>query len=258
MDLGLKNKVAFIAGATRGIGLAIARSFLAEEASVAITGRTAESLAAAEAELTRAFGGSRVRAIAGDMRNADAIKSALDITEAELGPLNAVVANVGTGVGPAGYTLSPADWTTGLDNNLTPAVLLAGQALPRLVAAKNGSLTFISSIAGIEAIGAPVPYAAAKAALQASAKSYARQVGAANVRVNIIAPGNVLFAGGEWERKLTQRREFFEAMIDREVPLRRFGQPEEIAAVAVFLASERASFITGAVVVADGGQTRSI
>lgn len=257
MDLGLSGKVAFVAGSTRGIGLAIARAFLAEGAAVAISGRGPQALKAAEAELMAAFPGARLAALEADLSDEVAVAAALDTAEARLGPIDAAVANVGSGTGPAGYALSHADWKSGLDTNLLAGVLLASAVLPRLVARKQGSLTFISSIVGMEAVGGPVPYVAAKAGLQAAAKTYARQVGQANVRVNVVAPGNVLFPGGSWERKLEERREFFDEYIAREVPLGRFGAPAEIADMVVFLASERAAFVTGAMVVVDGGQTRS-
>jgi 3-oxoacyl-[acyl-carrier protein] reductase len=191
------------------------------------------------------------------MANETAIRAALGQAEAELGPVDAAVANVGSGTGPAGYALSESQWRAGLDLNLTASVLLASAVLPRLVARRTGSLTFISSIVGIEALGGPAPYVAAKAGLQAAAQTYARQVGPEGVRVNVVAPGNILFPGGSWEKKLAERRAFFEDHIAKEVPLGRFGTPQEIADMVVFLASERAAFVTGAVMVVDGGQTRS-
>ena len=114
-----------------------------------------------------------------------------------------------------------------------------------------------SSIAGCEALSAPLPYSAAKAALINVTKNLSRMVGSHGIRVNAVAPGNVLFPGGSWEKKLTENREFFEEYIRREVPLQRFGRAEEVADAVVYLASERASFMTGACVVLDGGQTRS-
>ena len=169
-----------------------------------------------------------------------------------------MVANIGDGRGPAGASIDRRDWERLLEINLIGSGLLAAAALPRLTVRGRGSLTFVSSIAGVEAIGAPVPYAAAKAGLLMAMKSYARQVGSSGVRVNAVAPGNILFPGGNWERKLAERRDDIERYVREEVPLQRFGGPDEIADAVVFLASDRAGFITGSVLVVDGGQTRSL
>ena len=257
MDLGLHDKVAFIAGSSRGIGLAIARAFLREGAKVIITGRNAESLEKASALLAAEAEAQRVFSIRGDMTDPTDIRRALDETVATFGGIDAVVANVGSGIARGGWDLSLDDWQSALSINLLGSMALASAALPHLIARGGGSLTFISSIVGCEAINAPVTYSAAKAAVQSAMKSLSHLVGSHGVRVNAVAPGNVLFPGGTWERKSAERREFFEQYIQSEVPLQRFGRPEEIADAVVFLASERASFITGACLVVDGGQTRS-
>lgn len=259
MNLGLADKVAFVSGGSRGIGFAIAAACAAEGCKVAITGRDAAALAAAAERLSATAGAGRVLAIAADMADEAAVAAALDETEARLGPIHAAVANAGSGAARAGIDLGRADWQAALDANLYPAVLLAGAVLPRLAARRNGSLTLISSIAGIEAIRAPIPYAAAKAALDMAVKGYAQQVGIAGVRVNAVAPGNVFFPGGSWAQKFEdpEKKELFADYISREVPLRRFATPREVADVAVFLASARAGFVTGAVVPVDGGQLRS-
>ncbi|HWY61202.1 MAG TPA: SDR family oxidoreductase [Rhizomicrobium sp.] len=257
MELGLAGKTAFISGATRGIGLAIARAFLAEGAGVALTGRNTQTLAAARIGLATEFPKGRIAAIAADMADESAATRALDEAEAALGPINAAVANAGTGKSAAGYALQRSDWAASLEANLMTGAILASAVLPRLARRKTGSLTFITSIAGLEAIGAPVPYAAAKAALQAATSSYARLAGADGVRVNAVAPGNVLFPGGAWEQRLAEKPGRYEKMILSEVPLTRFASPAEIADMVVFLASDRASFVTGATMVVDGGQTRS-
>lgn len=257
MDLGLQDMVTFIAGSSRGIGLAIARAFLREGARAVITGRNAESLEEARALLAAESEARRVLSIQGDMTNPKEIRHALDEALTTFGGIDAVVANVGSGTTRGGWELNLDDWQLALNINLLGSMVLASAALPHLIARGGGSITFTSSIAGCEAINASVTYSAAKAAVQSAMKSLSHLVGPYGVRVNAVAPGNVLFPGGTWERKLAERREFFEQYIQSEVPLQRFGRPEEIADAVVFLASERASFITGACLVVDGGQTRS-
>lgn len=260
MNLGLADKVAFVAGASRGIGFAIAAAFAAAGCKVAIVGRDEAALTAAAERLGATTGASRILAVAADLADEGAVATAVECVEAELGPIHAAVANAGSGTAKAGIVLGRADWQEALDANLFPAVLLAAAVLPRLAARGQGSLTLISSIAGSEAIRAPIPYAAAKAALDMAVKGYAQQMGPRGVRVNAVAPGNVFVPGGSWARKFedgAKKRQLID-YIEKEVPLRRFATPREIADVAVFLASARASFVTGSVVVADGGQLRSV
>jgi 3-oxoacyl-[acyl-carrier protein] reductase len=126
-----------------------------------------------------------------------------------------------------------------------------------MVQAEGGSIVFVSSIAGLESLGAPLPYGAAKAALEHYSKDLARRVGKHGVRVNTVAPGNILFPGGTWQRKLDADSPDVMQMISAEVPLGRFGAPEEIGALVAFVSSPKAAFITGACLVADGGQTRA-
>jgi 3-oxoacyl-[acyl-carrier protein] reductase len=126
-----------------------------------------------------------------------------------------------------------------------------------MVDAQRGSIVLIGSIAGLESLGAPIPYGTAKAALEHYGKDLARRVGRYGVRVNTVAPGNILCPGGAWERKLDADAAGVNAMIAAEVPLGRFGAPEEIGAAVAFLASDRAAFLTGSCLVADGGQTRA-
>ena len=118
----------------------------------------------------------------------------------------------------------------------------------------NGSLLFISSIAGLEAFGAPTDYSTAKAAIMALSKNLASKL-APNVRVNVIAPGNIYFEGGSWDEKIIKDKTRIDKIIKSEVPMKRFGFPEEVAASVVFLSSEKAKFITGTTLVIDGGQT---
>lgn len=254
MDLAIAGKVAVVCGASRGIGLAVARRLAHEGARVVMAARSAGPLEEARKALSGETG-AEITAIAADMTDEAAVARLFARTQA-LGPVEIVVANAGSGSAQVGFAIDRAEWQRVLDENLFSATLVAAEALKHLTANKAGSLTFVGSIAGSEAINAPVPYSAAKAALHMATKLYAQQVGASGVRVNAVAPGNVLFPGGSWERKLAERGEFYNAYIKREVPLRRFGTPEEIADIVAFLASARAAFVTGAVWVADGGQTR--
>ena len=258
MELGFEDQVAFIAGSSRGIGFAIARAFLLEGAKVVLTGRDAQALEAAERVLIAEAEAERVYSISGDMTRVEEIEQAIEKTMGTFGRLDHVVPNVGSGRARGGWDLKREDWQTAMEGNLYGSTALVRSALPHLIAARDGTITFIASIAGCEAINAPVTYSAAKAAVLSAMKNLSRLVGADGIRVNAVTPGNVLFPGGSWERNLAERREFFENYINSEVPLKRFGRPEEIADAVVFLASKRSSFITGACLVVDGGQTRSI
>lgn len=257
MDLQLEGTVAFVAGSSRGIGLAIAEGFLGEGAMVTITGRDRKTLDAAADKLSGQCGEDRVLAVCGDLRVERDIQAALDRTTETFGGIDAVVANVGTGRSKMGWDIPQRDWREMIDANLMSGVLLAGAGASRLKERGGGSITFISSIAGSEIIPAPMPYAAAKAAQQMAAKYLAHQLGPAGIRVNTVSPGNVLFPGGTWDRKLNEDKEGVERTIAETVPLNRFGAPSEIADAVLFLSSARAAFITGEVLVVDGGQTRS-
>jgi len=258
VDLHLEGKVVLVAGSSRGIGLATARAFLAEGCRSVITGRDTRALDTARSALESEFGPERLMPYEGDLRDPEIIDALLRSIDERWGRLECVVANVGTGRGPAGWDLQESDWHRIIEENLACTYRLVQKVLPAMTRSGQGSIVLVASIVGLESTPAPLPYSAAKAALVSYGKNLARQMGSFNVRVNSVAPGNVLFPGGSWERHLPERRDEVLEQIESDVPLRRFGQPEEIADLIVFLSSDRAAFITGSCVVADGGQTRSV
>jgi 3-oxoacyl-[acyl-carrier protein] reductase len=259
MDLKLKDKVVFVAGSSRGIGRAIAAALLAEGAQVVLTGRDLGSLEIARVQLSADTGSDKILAIPGDFADTAVIEAAFRRTIDVFGRIDHLIANLGTGSGKPGWDHADEEWQRLFEMNFFASVRLTQAVLPHLLAnAEGGSILYIASIVAVEATPAPLPYSAAKAALVNYAKNLARQVGSQKLRVNTIAPGNIFFPGGSWERHLANRPEAVEQMLKTEVPQQRFGTPEEIASLAAWLCSAAAGFATGSCFVMDGGQTRVI
>ncbi len=250
MDFGLKNKVALVAGASRGIGSSIAEVFLAEGARVVLAGRDGNALETKRSKLAEIYG-QQVTAIPADLSNPETIETVLDSIEV----LDILVANYGATNTPPGYDTPDDEWDRLLLANLTGPARLAKSCASKMVTRNGGVILFIGSIAGQESIGAPIGYAVGKSGLNAIVKVMARELGAAGVRVNLLSPGNVLFDGGRWAEKRKNDPKRVDKLIEATVPLNRFASPREIADIAAFLCSDRAAFMTGTDVTVDGGQT---
>lgn len=255
MDLNLKNKQYIITGSSRGIGLGIAKVLLEEGARVMITGRNSDSIASAFELLNSKFPGN-VLAFTGDFTEANIAGLALEKIISEWGSIDGVVANAGAVKPVPDWNIDGDDWEWFFTNNLNISVHIVTKSISYLQKTK-GAIVFIGSIAGIEEIGAPLPYSASKAALTMYAKSLSRKLALYNIRVNTIAPGNVLFPDGNWDKKRKTDLEAINRMLETKVPLKKFGTPEDIGSMAAFLLSEKASFVTGSCFVIDGGQTSS-
>lgn len=257
MDMGLKDKVIFVAGASRGIGLGIVESCLAEGAKVAMAARGAEALETQRARLAAQYGEDKLWTRTGDLRDTDTIDSIVESIETEFGPIWGAVANVGLHPCPHGFEIDDEIWDAGISQNLNSGFRLARSVLRRMKPRREGSLLMISSIAGLAGLGTPLTYGTSKAAMNHMTKELARVVGADGVRVNAIAPGNIIFPGGDWEERSNgERGDSWNRWVKREVPLQRFGKPEEIGSAAAYLLSPMASFVTGAILPVDGGQTK--
>jgi 3-oxoacyl-[acyl-carrier protein] reductase len=253
MNLGLSEKKVLITGSSQGIGRSIAFGFLEEGADVIIVSRGKEKLHKLKFELQERFGEGRILSFVCDCSDDDSLSHLNDFIVENWGVLDVVVANVGDGSSVSDVVPTNERWIKTWSSNFESALKTSRAFIPMLERS-NGNLLFISSIAGLEAFGAPVDYSTAKTAVIAFAKNIARKL-AKNVRVNVVAPGNVNFPEGVWAKKYKSNPKLIIKMIKDTVPMNRFGKPEEISDSVLFLCSERASFITGSVLVVDGGQT---
>ncbi len=256
MDLELSHKRVLITGASTGIGLAIAEKFLEEGAKVIIVSRGSKNLFENEKKFQNEFGEKNIFAESCDCISSESLLTLERKIKDKWAGIDIVIANVGDGRSVPDPLPNEEQWMKTWNNNFESALRTARTFLPMLQDSK-GCLLFISSIAALEAFGAPVDYSTAKTAIAALAKNMARKL-AKEVRVNVLAPGNVLFAGGSWDEKIKEDPVRVKRVIESTVPMNRFGTPDEMADAAVFLCSNRATFITGSTLVVDGGQTVGI
>jgi 3-oxoacyl-[acyl-carrier protein] reductase len=251
MELELSGKTALVTGSSRGIGRAIAEALCAEGCQVAVNARNADRLQACASAIGAAV------AIVGDVANPLEARRVVDETVRVLGGLDILVCNVGSGssVPPGDETYE--EWQRVFALNLwstTNTVESAREAL----AASCGVIVCVSSICGLEVVpGAPVTYSAAKAALHAFVRGIARPLGKVGVRINAVAPGNILSDGSVWSRKLIEDSGAVQTMLGRDVALARLGNPQDVAELVVYLVSPRTAFATGGVWTLDGGQAHS-
>jgi 3-oxoacyl-[acyl-carrier protein] reductase len=233
------SRVVLVTGGNRGIGLAIAQAFVAAGDRVAITSRSGE--------LPEALVGSDVLVVAADVTDTAAIDAAFDRIEAELGPVEIVVANAGITRDGLIMRMSDDDVDAVIDTNLVGALRVARRASKGLLKLRRGRLIFVSSVVGLLGSAGQANYAASKAGLVGLARSLARELGSRGITANVVAPG---FVDTDMTAALPEERR---SEIVAQVPLGRYATPAEVAGTVLFLASDAAAYITGAVLPVDGG-----
>ncbi len=257
MDLGLSDKVAVVTGGSRGIGHGIAQGLAAEGCRLAICARTEAALQAAKSDLEAQ--GTDVFTMALDLTEAEAPQRFIDAAAAHFGRLDVLVNNIGGNRRKPFAETTDEDWDAILDLNFNAHVRASRAAIPHMLPSGAGSIIFISSIFGREAGGTGLSiYNTTKSAVISVAKIMALELAGEGIRVNSVAPGSIRFPGGSWDRRVKEQPEKMKTFIGENLPLGRFGRVEEIANVVAFLASERASLVTGTCINVDGGQSRSL
>jgi 3-oxoacyl-[acyl-carrier protein] reductase len=256
MDLGLTDRVAIVTGSSKGLGFASAHALVAEGCRVVICARTPDPLQEARRRLAEIAPDDHLLAVVADVSREEGVRLLIDRTVEAFGGIDVLVNNVGVGRGGSLLDTSDELWQEAIDNTLMPAVRASRLAVPHMQKRGGGSIIMIASVYGREA-GGRMTYNAVKAAEISLAKALAQQLAPMNIRVNSVSPGSILFEGGSWWKRQQDDSVAIAEFVKRELPFGRFGRPEEVGDVVAYLASSRASWISGTSVVVDGCQSRA-
>lgn len=249
-DLDVSGMRILVSGSSSGLGSGVARYLLKKGAIVGLNGTREKPDDLIFTENCSYF--------RGDLRDPCVASSLVADFKAQFGRLDGLVCCAGSGRSAKPGAEKSADFYQSFEINFFTAINLIEAARNEL-AESGGSIVCISSICGIEAVsGAPVPYSCAKSALNTYVNLASKYLALEGVRINAVAPGNMMLPGSSWDQKLRENPEAIQNMLDLEVPLRKFGSSNDLAPVVALLISRHSSFTTGAVWTLDGGQTRSI
>lgn len=257
MDLGIEGKIALVTGGSRGLGRAVVASLAAEGARVVLCARGEEEVVATASEL-RAEGYETLGLVA-DVTQPEDRTRLLQQIEKHWGAVDILVNNVGGNRRGTFLETTDADWDAVLDLNLRCHVSLTREVARGMCERGDGAIVFIASIFGREAGGPGLAiYNATKSALISMAHILALEVAGQGVRVNSVAPGSIRHPGGSWDRRCVEDPEGMARFVAANIPGGRFGRADEVGDVVTFLSSPRASWVTGACLAIDGGQSRSL
>ncbi|MGQ9494950.1 MAG: SDR family NAD(P)-dependent oxidoreductase [Thermoanaerobaculaceae bacterium] len=257
MDLELRGSVAVVTGASRGIGLGIARALAAEGCHLVLVARGQEGLEKAREEI-RGFGGD-VLLLACDLTRPQAAEDIAEAIRARFSRLDILINNVGGNRRKAFLETTDGDWDELLNWNLLGHVRLTRVLLPIMRGQGSGVVVFVSSIFGREAGGPGLSlYNTTKSAVISLAKILSLEEAPYGIRVLSVAPGSIRFPGGSWDRRAQEDPEGIAKFVAQNLPFGRFGTVEEVASVVAFLVSPKASWVSGVCLPVDGGQSRSL
>ena len=254
MDLNLKNKKVLITGSTRGIGLNIAKSFVEEGAIVGINSRNLKEIK----RTIKSMGGKNLHPIVGDVTNLRDVKRIYNLVVKSMGGIDILVCNVGSGKSVIAGKETLKEWRRVFDINLWSATNMV-EIFKKDLSESKGNIVCISSICGHEYIkNAPLTYSVAKNALNAYVKLVSKELGNFKIRINAVAPGNILFDGSIWSKKIKENKNKIKKLLLNDVALNKLGSTEDISNLVLLLASNRSVFTTGSIFVTDGGQLKGI
>ena len=250
MNLNLVGKKVLVTGSSHGIGLEIARAFLAEDCMVVFNARNTKNIDCLDK--------SNAYFVSGDVSSDIGAKEVIREAAKKMDGLDIVVCNVGSGQSAPPGKETFKEWKQAMDKNFYSTVHIVNAAKPYLSVSK-GVVVCISSICGLETIpNAPITYSVAKAALNTYVKGISRPLADIGIRICAVAPGNIMFDGSVWDKKIKDNPKAVKSMIQRDIPLKKFGNVTDISNLVLFVSSSLSNNTTGSIWVSDGGQTRSI
>ena len=251
MDYDLKDKIVIVTGSSKGIGFSIAKKYIEQGSVVILNGRDKDALTSSSRKLNNA------PFFACDVSSPKGAEELTQYAVKNFGRLDILVCNVGSGKSVPSGQETYEEWQRVFAQNFWSTTSMVEASKVHLVSVQ-GVIVCISSICGREFIpGAPLTYSVAKSALNSYVKGVSHDLGKNKVRINAICPGNILFEGSVWDRKLNEGPKNVHAYLEQNVPLNQLGTPEDISELCLYLSSSASRFATGGIWVIDGGQTRS-